>query len=193
MKFQELKEAFYPPAAKLKKLAVLTPELMAKHHQAVLNVLAAKLTTDDINEFLGSITGSDEEPEDVMFNLKLIAKRISALPDATVQIENDPDGPWVGGVLQPKELYFRYKNGLDQQGKDQIYSWRFDPTSFSVFYERSRWKCRIICGFTDTTKRFETAKEALDYLVKQHSKAHKEISKAQADYEKHKKDGTLIK
>lgn len=79
------------PATKLKKLSFLTPEIMAKHHDEMVNIIGTKLSHDDISELEAELSGGALDQEDLEFQLNLIRKAIAPLVD-TAEVLSSGNG-----------------------------------------------------------------------------------------------------
>jgi len=158
MKTVELLEAVGQPRAALKQQrlqALLTPENIASHYDRVLELLTAKLTLDDINEFAAKLTGKELDKDDLRFELELMLKKLSAETEASLSPLANVIKGIIPGIKQPLP-------GYHQGG-------RAEPTAFYLSYGKGKWTVSLYnIGFKVINhKHFDADKpvEALTYVL----------------------------
>lgn len=146
------------PTAKLKRLELLlTPQVMADNHEAMLNIIASKLSVQDIDELEAELSGSMPDSESLDFSLKMMQKALGSFGKTNVDIN--------GNGHHYVQANFEHASPVFGQSLFQ------KRTGFvSAYFHRGVWfvsgsSVNFSGGFTD--KKVKTAKEALE-LMKAH-------------------------
>jgi len=181
MRFQELNEAaqsvfdLQPATAKLEQIKkFLTPEVMAKHANVIIHLLAVKVDSRTLDELQAKIEG-EESPDDIKFNKDLMLK---ALPKETAPRYNDSGD--IYGTFRKDEKEFKYvKDG-------QNYIFRRSDVSYFIYFSKARWEVLIRVGWpsSNSRKRFEKAEDVVAFINKRLAVTKKE----DAEFEKFKAD-----
>lgn len=134
------------PAAKLKKLSFLTPEIMAKHHDEMVNIIGTKLSHDDITELEAEIDGGALDQEELEFQLNLIRKAIAPLVDTADVLSSGNGYRVTQGAFD-----ISYSSFLDGQFKKRT-------VYINAHYSRGKW---IVSARNISDKKVDTAAEVV--------------------------------
>lgn len=184
---KQLNEMFdMAPAPKVKKLkAFLTPENVAEKFDLIVNILAAKLSSGDIDELEGEFLGKvDNRVLKSVFGALL--KKLP--PETNPQLKERADGSNViAGSVNDKQLEYTEEVAIGANAPRKRY-WTIYPSFYSVRFEKNRWEVRTVTGFnsfdTAATKRFDDADLAVAFVqkfVRNELKALADFKKAMAE------------
>lgn len=149
------------PEAKKKKLdAFLTPAVVAKHHDQIVNIIGKKLSNTEIDELNGEINNTIPSKDEVQFQLKMIKRAFDAKKLDRTEIGTSGNGSqYVLGVLilsaksAHSEEYTKHTSWVNIEFRRLYWfaSAGHEPGAFdNPFYD----------------KKFKSAREALEYALK---------------------------
>jgi hypothetical protein len=145
MKLTDLLESSHPwqaPKAKEKRLrALLTPEVMAKHHDALLHLIGSKLTLGEIDQLQTHLAGALLDGQDLVETLDLLKHQLRTFSPS-----------------KPEHDGFVVQLGLVEH-----------PAMYSVAYNKGTWRIAPISNDIPPLK-VVNATEVIDAVKKQHAR-----------------------
>jgi hypothetical protein len=156
------------PVAKMKRLVpMLTPEVMADNHAAMVNILASKLSTTEIDELEAELDGGLLSDDEIDFYVKMMQKALASYGQTTVL--KSGNGWMVVQTLFPVAV----PSALNA---DAVY--RKAQGHVNAHYKRGAWFVSSFDGSFSgsgnlSDKKVKTAKDALALMIGAIQKAQK--------------------
>jgi len=157
-------ETFAHGTAKMKKLAFLTPELMAKNHQKILNLISKSLTSTQLDQFAAELTGSERDVEDTDFELSVVMKSFPEFVGARLGKTHKGETEVAGRFVLPV-----WKTSIDADNKSTHRQIPL-PFIFSIFFRNAKWVIELFEGEVWKIKRVDelpqAAKVVMNYIAR---------------------------
>lgn len=136
------------PQAKMKKLKRILPkEVMLANYDGILNIIASKLTINEIDLLAAELSNSLLTDDEVDFFLKMMEKKFKSLNLTTTFLQIGPD---------PKTLRVRLDSKLDELA----------PPPILMLSYKGKWKLGYFDGPKWKTTKFDKAPDALAASIK---------------------------
>lgn len=167
MKISQLLEAIgdetFAHLGKMKKLAFLTPELMAQHHQKILNLISKSLTSTQLDQFAAELTGSERDVEDVDFELNIVIKSFPEFVNARLGKTGLGETEVAGRFVLPV-----WQTLIDNENK--LTHRQIEVTFiFRIFFRNAKWVVELYESEAWRIKRVDelpqAAKVAMNYIA----------------------------
>jgi len=135
MELNILFEVFNGPMAKVKKLkAFLTPELLAKNHELIIDYIASKSSLSDIDELAVHMTDGFTDADEVKFILELLQKKLKSIGCTNISVPTTSKDPHIRADIFSDQLEggYQYREHVIisyLKGKWNIMHWPYTLSS----------------------------------------------------------------
>lgn len=154
--------------AKIKKLkGILTPEVYAKQYDLVIGLLANGLSSKDMDELQAKLTGSYRDRDDILAQLKLVARLVPK--NTNPEIVNVADKH---NTLSLRGSLPVIKISTSLAKDVEFHIW------YNMDWLSQKWRCQLGCYATSiAAKSFDDDGAAVKWLLKQIELAPEKVRK----------------